>query len=362
MHDAITFDDRRDADAKRLDEAIIALIDGARADEDRFERLALEVFAYQYERNEPYRNYCDRIGATPDEVESWREVPAVPASAFAAARLACFPPASTVVTFVSSGTTSVGAHPSKHELDSTALYLTSLLTHYRDRVLVERTDRRFIAIAPSFGEAPASSLSFMLSAIAEHWRWEDEAFFIRQGEIEFDRLCGALALPEPAVVFGTALAFIRFFDACRAAGRSFSLPAGSRVIETGGFKGATRVVTRDELYAAFTDVLGVPREACTSEYGMCELGSQWYGDGVKVGPHWARATIVDPVGGLAVNDGETGLIQLFDLSNRCSVAAVLTGDLGRRRDGGFELLGRHSGAPPKGCSIAIDALLEAGRA
>jgi len=114
----------------------------------------------------------------------------------------------------------------------------------------------------------------------------------------------------------------------------------------------------------------VPRALCASEYGMCELGSQWYDTniadhlagrtiraGIKAGPHWARTVVVDPVTAQPVQLGTTGLLQVFDLSNRGSVAAVLTGDLVREVDGGFELIGRGSGQPPKGCSIAIDAAL-----
>jgi hypothetical protein len=103
---------------------------------------------------------------------------------------------------------------------------------------------------------------------------------------------------------------------------------------------------------------------------MCELGSQWYDTNladvsagrkprrhVKIGPHWTRTLIVDPVTNLPLASGETGLLQIFDMSNRGSVAAVLTGDLARERDGGIEIVGRHPGAPPKGCSIAADANL-----
>jgi len=124
------------------------------------------------------------------------------------------------------------------------------------------------------------------------------------------------------------------------------------------------------LYDWFTSLLGVPRELCISEYGMCELGSQWYDANledfvagrtlrprVKIGPHWARTLVVDPVTAEPVARGKAGLLQIFDLSNRGSVAAVLTGDLAREVDGGFELLGRAPGEPPKGCSIAIDAAL-----
>jgi hypothetical protein len=103
---------------------------------------------------------------------------------------------------------------------------------------------------------------------------------------------------------------------------------------------------------------------------MCELGSQWYDASLldtvtgrkplantKIGPHWARTLVVDPVTAQIMPDGATGLLQCFDLSNRGSVAAVLTGDLASIRDGGFVYRGRSPAAPPKGCSITIDSML-----
>jgi len=40
-----------------------------------------------------------------------------------------------------------------------------------------------------------------------------------------------------------------------------------------------------------------------------------------------------------------------------SAVAVQTEDLVRRRGAGIELLGRRPGAPPRGCSLAVEALL-----
>src|SRR5207237_65191 len=59
----------------------------AAPDPDRFGELALGVFAFQYERNEPYRRFCDRRGRTPRDVRDWREIPAVPVTAFKHAEL-----------------------------------------------------------------------------------------------------------------------------------------------------------------------------------------------------------------------------------------------------------------------------------
>lgn len=365
--------DKRDAAARALDDRVRDYIANANPKDDAFERLALDTFAYQYERNAPYRQYCDRYGRTPDGVRSWRDVPAVPAQSFAAVRLACFAPDRTVLKFVSSGTTSGGQKASSLELDAPVLYDASLLEHFRARVLPDRASMRLVALAPSFEEAPRSSLSYMLGKIDGALGRPGGAYFIRSGQLLFDDLCAALGdAAEPLLVFGTAFAFVHFFDRCREAGVRFALPFGSRVVETGGFKGKSREVPRAELYESFTELLGVPRVFCTSEYGMCELGSQWYDANiddyfggsrprtdVKAGPRWARATIVDPVTAEPVAEGRQGLLQLFDLSNRGSVAAILTADVAREKEGGFELLGRFAGAPPKGCSIAADALLHA---
>ena len=50
------------------------------------------------------------------------------------------------------------------------------------------------------------------------------------------------------------------------------------------------------------------------------------------------------------------VLALF-LLNVDSAVAVLTQDRVRRVAGGFEILGRLPGAPPRGCSLAIDELL-----
>lgn len=355
--------------ALELDRRIGDYIARGRGDTSTFERLALALFVYQFSTNAAYRRYCERLDRSPGQVGRWEEVPAIPASAFAHMRLACFPPDRTRVTFVSSGTTHAGR--SRHELESTELYDASLLAHFRECVMPARASMQLIALSPSFASASHSSLAYMLSKISETFGTPDDGFFVEGDALDFDGASAALRrATEPVLVAGTAFGFVHFFDRCREMGSRFKLPTGSRVIETGGFKGKSREVSRDELYGWFGELLGVPRALCASEYGMCELGSQWYDTNiadrlagrtirtnVKAGPHWARTVVVDPVTAQPVQPGTTGLLQVFDLSNRGSVAAVLTGDLVREIDGGFELIGRGPGEPPKGCSIAIDAAL-----
>ena len=151
------------------------------------------------------------------------------------------------------------------------------------------------------------------------------------------------------------------------------LPPRSRVLETGGYKGRSREVSRSELYAAITRGLGVPASHIVSEYGMSELGSQAYDHVVPDAPvpappddaavptpprhfrfpRWARAQAVSPEDGREVAEGEVGLLRVFDLANVRSVMAVQTEDLVVRRGEGFELLGRLPRAEAKGCSLLV---------
>ena len=60
-------------------------------DDEAFGRLALRVFAMQFEHNRPYRAFCERRGVQPDRIDGWSAIPAVPTSAFRSLDLGCAP-------------------------------------------------------------------------------------------------------------------------------------------------------------------------------------------------------------------------------------------------------------------------------
>jgi hypothetical protein len=67
--------------------------------------------------------------------------------------------------------------------------------------------------------------------------------------------------------------------------------------------------------------------------------------------------VVDPADvNREVADGEEGILKHFDLVNRGSVSAILTGDRGRRVGDGYVVLGRAHGAQLRGCSLALEEL------
>jgi acyl-CoA synthetase (AMP-forming)/AMP-acid ligase II len=346
-----------------------------RTDDVRFDALALRLFAFQYRHCEPYRRFCDATGAAPSDVDRWQDVPAVPTGAFKELRIASFPPDAELKVFRTSGTAT--ERRGALHLDTLALYEGSLLPTLRRLLLPElepgeRTTLRVLAPSPS--ALPDSSLSHMFGCLMAAHGDAHSGYDVRDDRLDVEGLLKALDPRRPVALLGTAFAFVHLLDALEAAGATrgrgpgIPLAPGSRVMETGGFKGRAREVPREELHAAIAATLGVERQRIVNQYGMTELGSQFYDSALvdprgprrKLGPPWVRVRLVDPATGADVAPGEPGMIHVFDLANTGSVCAIQTADLGRAVDGeppGFEVLGRLAGAEERGCSIAADRML-----
>ena len=347
-------------------EGVDSVTDRAAADR-RFGTLALELFAHQYESGEAYRVLCDSFGRSPANIEHWSDIPAVPTGAFKQARLATFPEEQEVRTFRTSGSSSA-ARGALH-LDTLELYDASLLATFGTYVCRGAERLRFGVLAPSATEAPDSSLSYMFERAARELGRGEPSFYVTQHGWDPERAIANLGkLDGPAAVVGTAFSFVHLLDELERRGVRLALPEGSRVMETGGFKGRSRELTRVELHTGISTALGVPMAAIVNQYGMSELGSQFYEATLLTGrptqtkrvPPWVRTRVLDPATWQEVRAGETGVLVHYDLANTGSVLAVQTSDLGLRSDDGFEVLGRLQGAEERGCSIAADALL-AGR-
>ena len=351
-----------------LDEKVLELIaEGVDAspDDTRFDALALELFAYQYEHGTSYRRLCDAFARPPASVRSWREIPPVPTGAFKEARLATFPESATVRVFRTSGSTTE-ARGELH-LDTLALYEASLLATF-DAFICAGDRPRFCVLAASAADAPDSSLSYMFDCAVGELGAPSSRFFLTARGWDPEAVIAHLrASAEPLAVVGTAFAFVHLCDALDARGEHLSLAPGSRVMETGGFKGRASELSREELHGAIERTLGLPQARIVNQYGMCELGTQFYEDSLRTGrasttkrvPPWVRTRVVDPATLDDVPPGRTGVLVHYDLANTASVLAVQTSDAGILVDGGFELLGRIEGAEARGCSIAADALLGA---
>jgi Acyl-protein synthetase, LuxE len=322
--------------------------------EGKFEPLALKIFDYQRRENLPYARYCDFLG-TPQRIGSWKEIPGVPQQAFKRSELRSFPTERTGAEFHTSGTTGEGH--GKHLFLSLRLYEASVQRGW-DFFGLPRQSFKLLMQHPD--DAPFSSLCRMGGILTD---FRHECFLVtKNGCLELERL-REISIDRPLTLFGTALAFLNLFE--QAPDLQLSMPPGSIVMETGGFKGSGRDMQKDELYELFSRHFGIGVDSIWNEYGMTELSSQFYSHGINRphrAPPWMRFLTIDPNTNEEVLPGQVGLLRIVDLANLWSVLAVQTQDLAvARPDGSFLLLGRDPEALPRGCSRAMDELLQLAR-
>jgi hypothetical protein len=349
-------------------------LDGVTADNE-FNRLALSLFAWQYEHNAAYRRCCETRQVTPGQLADWRQIPPIPTAAFKEFELTSLLPAARARVFHSSGTTAHQPSRHFHSTESLRLYEASLSPWFQKHLLPEltapRTDRQpvhFLSLIPAPEQAPHSSLAHMFETVRREFGSAESIFCGAVNEagdwsVNLEAAIATLTrwscADQPIVLLGTAFSFVQFLDHLDAKQLSLPCPARSRVLETGGYKGRSRALPKPELHAGITRHLGIAAEWIVSEYGMSELSSQAYdraaGATDAAGhfqfPPWARVRIVSPEDGREIAPGEPGIVQVFDLANAASVLAVQTEDLGVRRENGFELCGRAAATEPRGCSL-----------
>src|SRR5438105_1490107 len=343
---------------------------GSTSDDQRiFGELALALFTLQFTHNEVYRKFCEFRGVTPHRIIHWSDIPALPASAFKEVNITSLSVEERKVVFQSSGTTTVARSRHFHSAQSLALYEASLLSWFSPHLTPDAEQPlAILSLTPSPEAAPTSSLVHMFETIRAAQSPPESLF---AGAVEADgswtlNFAGAVEFLHKAtnqfqqlLLLGTTFNFVHLLDYSLEHHLTFALPPGSRILETGGYKGRSRVISKPELHELMTQRLGVQSSHIITEYGMSELSSQAY-DGVVARsrssrlfrfPPWARVQIISPETGQAVAKGQTGLIRVFDLANVWSVMAIQTEDLGIEHGRGFELIGRADVVAPRGCSL-----------
>jgi len=337
----------------------------ADASADSFEALALDVFQHQFEQSVPYQRFCRSRGATPDRIATWQAIPAVPIVAFKYAELCCGPPQRQ---FRSSGTTSGAAVRSRHLLPELELYRASALAGLRRALFPDVQRMRIASLIGSVEALPESSLAQMAAWAIDEFGTPDSAVVAAADGLDVDQLTALLRASErdgqPLALLATTGALLHAFDALTARNVTFRLPHGSRLMDTGGDKGAPRHLSRKGLLHAVWQAFAIPGYFSINEYGMAELSSQYYDSSIrdrvhgrhaprrKLAPHWARVAVLDPKTLAPQPAGVAGLLRHVDLANAGSALAVLSEDLGAVVEDGFELLGRAPGAETRGCSLS----------
>ncbi|MFS0723295.1 long-chain fatty acid--CoA ligase [Paenibacillus sp. 1P07SE] len=352
--------------AEGLQREIMAYISLApeQARPEEFERLALQLFKYQFANIEPFRAFCRLRGRTPRTVRTWRDIPAVPIQAFKHSTLSVSPPDEAAALFMTSGTTDPQTR-GRHYHPTLAVYNQSMLTAFRRFVTRDRSRMRMGILFPEPAELPHSSLAHYLGLARTHHGGDDSMHLVRDGVLAVDELEllieQARRSGRPLMLLGATFSFIHALDA--AGGADWQLPAGSLLLDTGGIKGRSREMDAEVFYTMLSERFGVDRSSCLNMYGMTELSTQYYDSGNerlpswKIGPHWIRPRVIDPLTGAEVPAGEQGVLVHCDLANWNAVTTILTEDIGVLHEDGrrFQLLGRAEGSAARGCSLAAES-------
>ena len=355
-----------DAAVQEIVAELLAFMAREGCGDDEFDRLALRLHAHQYRHNEPYRRFCQRRGATPRSVRRWQDIAATPISAFKELSLVCQPPSETDRVFMTSGTTR-GDVKGRHRHPTLAVYDRSMTLNFARRFMQGAGRMRMGLLFPTETALPNSSLAHYLALAQHEFGSADSDCFVGPAGLDSARLCEVLAEAErcgqPYALLGATYSVMHLIDELKRHGLRVRLPPGSRVLDTGGYKGQSRELPPEIFYAELSGLLGVERSRCINMYGMTELSTQFYDAGnatlpsVKSGPHWIRSRLVDPGTGLEVARGARGILVHCDLANFNSVTTLLTEDVGVAVEGGFLLLGRAEGAQARGCSLAAEEFI-----
>ena len=322
--------------------------------EREFEKLALELFRFQYENNAVYQQYVNALHVEVDSVQSLVKIPFLPIRFFKS-HLVTTTAFDAVTVFESSGTT--GSINSKHFVKDVELYKESF-TKGVELFYGPIKDWCIIGLLPSYLERQNSSLVYMVNQLIELSGHENSGFYLNEFEQLFNLLQGLEKAKQKTLLIGVTFGLLDFAEAY-----SPHIHPGlfnhTTIMETGGMKGRRREMIRQEVHDILKRSFHVP--VIHSEYGMTEMLSQAYsdGNGIFKCPPWLKILVRDDEDPLHVRHKPaagliSGAINVIDLANVYSCSFIATDDAGRIfPDGNFEVLGRMDNSDLRGCTLLV---------
>ncbi len=307
-----------------------------------FEKIALEVYRFQIEHCEIYRDFVKQLNRkTPEKIS---EIPFLPISFFKTHEVRS-KTKETEILFMSSGTT--GSERSKHFVESLKMYENSFLKSYINQV-GNPADQIILALLPNYIEQGNSSLVYMVDYLIKATKNQFSGFYLDNLIDLIQAYEKAIATGKEVVIFGVSYALLDLADLKPNLSKA-------RIIETGGMKGRRKELSKEELHEVLKNAFQVP--FISSEYGMSELLSQAYSDkkGLFDLPKWMQVVIRDvndPFGYLEKD--KTGGVNVIDLANLYSCAFISTQDLGKITQNKLQLMGRFDHSDVRGCNLMIE--------
>lgn len=312
---------------------------------NQFNKLALEIFNFQYDNNPIYQKFCNYLGKSRSNVHAVEDIPYLPIEFFKSKKVIAKNQKPQIV-FESSGTT--GQLVSKHYVASLTLYIKSYLKTF-EHFYGNIEDYCVLALLPSYMERNGSSLIYMVKDLIAKSGNPKSGFYL-DNKVDLLKTLESLDQSDgKCILIGVSYALLDISEY-----HSLNLK-NTIIMETGGMKGRRKELVRDELHSILKNSFGL--DVIHSEYGMTELLSQAYSkaDGIFNCPPWMSVSIRETEDPLTTEPfGKVGGINIIDLANIYSCSFIATQDLGRvYKDGNFEVLGRFDHSDVRGCNLMV---------
>ncbi len=310
-----------------------------------FEEVALEVFNFQFDKVEVYREFCFALAKSPATVKSLSDIPFLPVEFFKS-HVVIVSDKKAERIFESSGT--AGTVTSRHHVADVALYEKSFEWGFH-HFYGNPNEYVILALLPSYLERGNSSLVYMADKLIQLSQKKESGFFLNEFEKLNALLLSLKERKQKTLLLGVTFGLLDFAEYFK-----ISFPE-LIVMETGGMKGRRQELTREEVHQKLCKSFGV--KDIHSEYGMTELLSQAYSkdDGVFNYPPWMKIITRDIYDPLRLEkENKTGAVNVIDLANLYSCAFIATSDLGKiNSNGSFEILGRMDNSELRGCNLMV---------
>ena len=313
--------------------------------EDDFQAIALEVFRYQAQETEVYKDFLHFLSVDYTTIQHTDNIPFLPIQFFKKHELISGN-RPVEKTFTSSGTT--GMTTSKHFVTDLVLYHYSLEKCF-EQFYGPLSDYTIFALLPSYLERNGSSLIDMVEYWIEKSGRAQSGFYLYNHDELYENLLAHEKTGKKAILIGVSFALLDFVE-------NYKMNLQHTIVmETGGMKGRKKEITREELHTILKNGFGT--NEIHSEYGMTELLSQGYsrGDLTFKSPNWMRILIretEDPF--RYVEERKTGGVNVIDLANYNSISFIATDDLGKKISANqFEILGRFDNSDVRGCNLML---------
>ncbi len=345
---------------KRLDEDILEFIhkDPSDQNEQRFNELALMEFELLYRASEPYRDYCKRKNLTPETITGWEEIPAVASFAFKKILFSSSSVPDAEEFYYASGVVELERKRCPIFPDKATAELTAAVNGLLSKTFLfpDVELMRMLLMVPPPVMAPGMVMASGLKRLMQLFGTPDSRFLISFRGLELKALVNALRRSEksrqPIALIGATLVIDYFLDACKKEGIRFDLPQGSRICDSGGYMGRYTKRTKEEFLRKCKEILGVEEDFCINALWICESSTIYFDNVLKNSfsgltkerskeiPCWAKVVAVDPSDFKRLPKGKTGLLRLYDLTNRAMAFSVQTDNLGFETENGFEVIGK----------------------